>query len=219
MQFRVSGRNIDVGEALRTRINARVADATAKYFDGGFSGHVTIGKEGFGFRTECVIHLDSGIVLEADALAADAYASADRAAMHIEKRLRRYKRRLKDHQAARSNGQNLEQQDIEQQAVDQQASDRQTPDRVAISAPSYVIAAPAHDSDEEVTEWNPVIIAESTTALKRLSVSDAVMELDMTGVPVIVFRHAGHGRVNLIYRRADGHIGWIDPPTIENNAH
>ena len=88
-----------------------------------------------------------------------------------------------------------------------------------ISAPSYVIAAPAHDSDEEVTEWNPVIIAESTTALKRLSVSDAVMELDMTGVPVIVFRHAGHGRVNLIYRRADGHIGWIDLPPIEQDAH
>src|SRR5882672_3366264 len=99
MQFRVSGRNIDVGEALRTRINERVVDATSKYFDGGFSGHVTIGKEGFGFRTECVIHLDSGIVLEADALAADAYASADHAAERIEKRLRRYKRRLKDHQA------------------------------------------------------------------------------------------------------------------------
>src|SRR5262249_61109314 len=105
MQFRVSGKNIDVGEALRARINARIAEATAKYFDGGFTGHVTIGKEGFGFRTECVIHLDSGIVLEADAPAADAYASADRAAMHIEKRLRRYKRRLKDHQAAaRGNG-------------------------------------------------------------------------------------------------------------------
>jgi ribosome hibernation promoting factor len=214
MPFRVSGKNIDVGEALRARINARVADATAKYFDGGFSGHVTIGKEGFGFRTECVIHLDSGIVLEADALAADAYASADRAAMHIEKRLRRYKRRLKGHQLARGNGQALEGQAPEGQALEGQA-----PDRTAINAPSYVIAAPVHDSDEEVTEWNPVIIAESTTALKRLSVSDAVMELDMTGVPVIVFRHAGHGRVNLIYRRADGHIGWIDPPTIENNAH
>jgi ribosomal subunit interface protein len=209
MSFRVSGKNIDVGEALRARINARVADATAKYFDGGFSGHVTVGKEGFGFRTECVIHLDSGIVLEADALAADAYASADRAAMHIEKRLRRYKRRLKGHQLARGNG----------QASEGQAPEGQALDRTAINAPSYVIAAPVHDSDEEVTEWNPVIIAESTTALKRLSVSDAVMELDMTGVPVIVFRHAGHGRVNLIYRRADGHIGWIDPPTIENNAH
>ena len=102
MPFRVSGKNIDIGEALRARINQRVAEATSKYFDGGFSGHVTVGKEGFGFRTECAIHLDSGITLEAQALAADAYASADQAAMRIEKRLRRYKRRLKDHQAERT---------------------------------------------------------------------------------------------------------------------
>jgi ribosomal subunit interface protein len=80
MPFRVSGKNIDIGQALRARVNARIAEVTAKYFDGGFSGHVTIGKEGFGFRTDCVVHLDSGIVLEADALAADAYASADQAA-------------------------------------------------------------------------------------------------------------------------------------------
>jgi ribosomal subunit interface protein len=98
MPFRVSGKNIDVGEALRERVNARVAEAVAKYFDGGFSGHVTVSREGFGFRTECVVHLDSGIVLEADALAADAHASADQAAMRIETRLRRYKRRRKDHQ-------------------------------------------------------------------------------------------------------------------------
>jgi ribosomal subunit interface protein len=196
MPFRVSGKNIDVGAALRARINQRLVQATAKYFDGGFSGHVTIGKEGFGFRTECVVHLDSGIVLETDALAADAYASADQAALRLEKRLRRYKHRLKDHQVARADGQAME------------------PPAAAVEAPSYVIAAPVHD-DEEVAEWNPVIIAESTTALKRLSVSEAVMELDLTGVPVIVFRHAGHGRVNLVYRRADGHIGWIDPPAIE----
>ena len=203
MPFRVSGKNMDVGETLRTRINQRVADATAKYFDGGFSGHVTIGKEGFGFRTECVIHLDSGIVLEAEALAADAYASADQAALRIEKRLRRYKRRLKDRQMTRSDG----------HAFDQGRGDG------AIDAPSYVIAAPEHDSDEEASQWNPVIIAESTTALKRLSVSDAVMELDLTGLPVVVFRHAGHGRINLVYRRADGHIGWIDPPIVEKDAH
>ena len=98
MPFRVSGKNIDVGEALRERVNARVADAVAKYFDGGFSGHVTVGREGFGFHTECVVHLDSGIVLEAEALAADAYASANQAAMRIETRLRRYKRRRKDRQ-------------------------------------------------------------------------------------------------------------------------
>jgi len=98
MPFRVSGKNIDVGEALRARINARIAEATAKYFDGGFSGHVTVGKDGFGFRTECVLHLDSGMILEAEAMAADAYASADQAAVRIEKRLRRYKRRLKNRQ-------------------------------------------------------------------------------------------------------------------------
>src|ERR671935_781168 len=99
MPFRVSGKNIDVGEALRARITQRIADATTKYFDGGYSGHVTVGKEGFGFRTECLVHLDSGITLEAEALAADAYASADQAALRIEKRLRRYKRWRKDRQA------------------------------------------------------------------------------------------------------------------------
>jgi ribosomal subunit interface protein len=218
MPFRVSGKNIDVGEALRTRVSERISDATAKYFDGGFSGHVTIGKEGYGFRTECVIHLDSGIVLEADAHAADAYASADQAAMRIEKRLRRYKHRLKDHQAARGNGQ-LHGQGLQDQALQDQVPARRAPERAAIEAQSYVIAAPAHDGDAETAEWNPVIIAESTTTLKQLSVSEAVMELDMTGVPVIVFRHAGHGRVNLVYRRADGHIGWIDPPTIDKDAH
>jgi len=192
MPFRVSGKNIDIGEALRSRINTRIAEATAKYFDGGFSGHVTVGREGFGFRAECIVHLDSGIVLEAQAMAADAYASADQAAGRIETRLRRYKRRLKSHQAAGAE---------ELQAVE---------------APSYVIATPEHDSDEETATFTPVIIAETTTALKRLSVSDAVMELDLTGAAVVVFRHAGNGRVNLVYRRGDGHIGWIDPPAIEN---
>jgi ribosomal subunit interface protein len=200
MPLRVSGKNIKVGEALRGRINARLAEAMAKYFDGGFSGHVTIGRDGFGFRTECVVHLDSGIVLEAEALAADAYASADQAAIRIETRLRRYKRRRKDRQAARN---------------DERAIDRDAHERDQIDAP--IVTGPA--SDEEPAESNPAIIAESMAALKRLSVSEAVMELDVTGVPVLVFRHAGHGRVNLVYRRADGHIGWIDPPTVEKDAH
>jgi len=188
MPFRVSGKNLDIGEALRTRVNARVAEAMTKYFDGGYSGHMTVGKDGFGFRTECAIHLDSGITLHTDGMAADAYSSADQAALRIEKRLRRYKRRLKG-RAATTNGGGAD-----------------------ADAPSYVIVAPDHESEEEITDFNPVIIAESTTTLERLSVSDAVMELDMTGAPVVVFRHAVSGRVNMVYRRADGNIGWVDPP-------
>jgi ribosomal subunit interface protein len=195
MPFRVSGRNIEVGDALRERVRVRVLEALAKHFDRGFSGHVTVDKEAFGYRTECVVHLDSGIVLRAESTAADAYLSADQAADNLEKRLRRYHRRLKDNRTTVK--------------LDGRAS---APD---FDASSYVIAAPDGDGDEEAgAEYNPVIIAESTTALKLLSVSEAVTELDMTGAQVVVFRHAGHGRVNFVYRRSDGHIGWIDPPAI-----
>ena len=192
MPFRVSGKNIEIGEAIRERINARVLEALEKYFDGGFSGHVTVGKEAFGFHTECVVHLDSGVVLRSDAMAADPYLSADQAADNLEKRLRRYHRRLKDNHG---NGRALD-------------------DIPVIDAPSYVIAAPDHEDDDEAAGFNPVIIAESTTSLKRLSVSEAVTELDMTGMAVMVFRHAIHGGINVVYRRADGNVGWIDPPAM-----
>ena len=103
MPLRVSGKNISVGTALQQRISDRVAEAASKYFHGGYSGHATVGKDGFGFRTECVLHLDSGASLEAEGTAPDAYESADQAAGHIEKRLRRYKRRRNDGQARRGN--------------------------------------------------------------------------------------------------------------------
>ena len=186
MPFRVSGKNIEVGEALRERVEARVAEAMGKYFDGGYSGHVTLQREGFGFRTECAIHLDSKITLHAEGMAADAYASADQAALRIERRLRRYHRRLKDHRPERLDG------------------------RGAVDAPSYVIAAPEDEAEPPAEGFAPVIIAESTTALRKLSVSEAVLELDMTGAPVVVFRHAANGGVNVVYRRSDGHFGWID---------
>ncbi|MFY9761347.1 MAG: ribosome-associated translation inhibitor RaiA [Xanthobacteraceae bacterium] len=195
MSFRVSGKNLDVGDALRERINDRIAETVGKYFDGGYSGHATLAKDGFGFRTECAIHLDSKITLHAEGIAPDAYASADQAAARIEKRLRRYHRRLKDHRAERN-------------------------DEPSIDAASYIIAAPEDEGETESGAFTPVIIAESTTALKRLSVSDAVTELDMTGAPVVVFRHAAHGGINIVYRRADGHFGWIDPPALTGaDAH
>ena len=204
MTLRISGKSISVGEALRGRVSERTDEVLRKYFDGNYSGHITLSKDGFGFRTDCALHLDSGITLEADSNAADAYASADQALLMIEKRLRRYKSRLKDRSARKAH------------AASEAMAEMTAP---TLDAPSYVIEAPGED-DDEVTSYSPVIIAEATTALKRLSVSEAVMELDLTGVAVVVFRHAGHGRVNLVYRRGDGHIGWIDPPMIEaKDAH
>lgn len=97
MSLRVSGKNLDVGQALRARINSRIGDAMCKYFDGGYSGHVTVAREGSGFHTECAVHLDSKITPRSEASAPDAYASADEAALRMEKQLRRYHRRLKDH--------------------------------------------------------------------------------------------------------------------------
>jgi ribosomal subunit interface protein len=97
MSLRVSGKHLDVGEALRERINSRIGVAISKYFDGGYSGHVTVARDGSGFRAECAIHLDSKVTLQAEGSAPDAYDSADQAALRVEKQLRRYHRRLKDH--------------------------------------------------------------------------------------------------------------------------
>ena len=193
MTLRISGKSISVGEALRSRVSERTDEVLRKYFDGNYSGHITLSKDGFGFRTDCSLHLNSGITLEADSNATDAYVSADQALVMIEKRLRRYKSRLKDRSARKTYAANAALADID--------------------APSYVIEAPA-EGDDEVTAYSPVIIAEATTSLKRLSVSEAVMELDLTGAACIVFQHGSSGRVNIIYRRADGNVGWVDPPVV-----
>jgi ribosomal subunit interface protein len=191
MGLRVSGKNLDVGEALRSQVESRVASALGKYFDGDYSGHVTVAKDGAGFRTECVLHLNSGITLEASGAAQDAYASFDQTAERIEKRLRRYKRRLKDRGAAVKRGNGGEGTDVEG---------------------AYAIIEPPTDETADAGEFHPVVIAETTRSIHRLSVSEAVLELDMTGAPAVVFHHAGTGRINVVYRRGDGAIGWIDPP-------
>ena len=102
MTLRISGKSISVGDALRSRVSERTDEVLRKYFDGNYSGHITLSKDGFGFRTDCALHLDSGITLEADSNATDAYASADQALLMIEKRLRRYKSRLKDRSARKT---------------------------------------------------------------------------------------------------------------------
>ena len=199
MTIRVSGKSISVGEALRGRVSERTDEVLRKYFDGYYSGHVTFSKDGFGFRTDCALHLDSGVTLEAESNASDAYASADQALAQIEKRLRRYKSRLKDRSARKNH------------AAAAAVAELDAP---TLDAPSYIIEAPTGELEDEATPYNAVIIAEATTALKRLSVSEAVMELDFTGAPVVVFQHGGSGRVNIIYRRPDGNVGWVDPPVV-----
>jgi ribosomal subunit interface protein len=187
MTLRVSGKNLDIGETLREQVQQRLAGALAKYFDGNYSGHVTVTRDGTGFKTECVVHLTSGTTLEASGAAQDAYASFDQTAERIEKRLRRYKRRLKEH-APSPNG---------------RYGDLQTP---------YAVLESPTDESAETEGYHPAIIAETTKPLHKFSVSDAVLELDMTGAPALVFIHAGTGRMNVVYRRSDGAIGWVDPP-------
>ena len=187
MTLRVSGKNLDIGEALRSQVQARMASALSKYFDGGYSGHVTVTRDGGGFRTECVLHLTSGMTLEASGAAGDAYASFDQTADRIESRLRRYKQRLKDKSGAgaRPSG--------------------------GMEVPYSVLKAPSDEAVEEES-YHPIVVAETTKPLHRLSVSDAVMQLDLTGAAALVFIHASTGRVNVVYRRGDGAIGWVDPP-------
>ncbi|MEJ8570543.1 ribosome hibernation-promoting factor, HPF/YfiA family [Microbaculum marinum] len=188
MQLRVTGKNIDVGDALRDQITERLGAALEKYFDGGWSGQVTVEREGSGFRTECRIHLDSGIDLQSRGKAQDAYQSFDQSAERLEKRLRRYKRRLKDHHLEH----NVEE---------------------ALAATSYVIAATSDEEPAEAqsTDDNPVVIAETETKVRRMTVGMAVMALDLSEAPVVMFRNIASGRMNVVYRRGDGNIGWIDP--------
>ena len=196
MDLRVSGKNFSIGDSLREHVQARVAAALAKYFDGNAAGHVVLDHEGSGYRADCTLHLGSGVTMQAEGRAIEPYASFDQAAERLEKRLRRYKRRLKDHHAHHG----------------APAGAQQSSEQVA----TYVLEAPADEHHDG--QFSPVIVAEKSALLRTLSVSNAVLDLDMTGAPVLVFRHAGTDRVNVVYRRSDGNIGWIDPAATDGKA-
>lgn len=186
MTLRVSGKNMDVGDALRTKAEGHFDGVVKKYFDGGYTGHLTLEPEGSGFNALCMVHLDSGAVLQASAYGGDAISAYEILTETIEKRLRRYNRKLKQrrHPANGADG--------------------------ADTAQAYVLQAP-DDADELAEDYSPPVIAETTRNLRQMSVEEAVMELDLTQADIVMFRHAGHGGLNVVYRRADGNIGWIDP--------
>lgn len=184
MTLRVSGKNMDVGEALRSKAEGHFDAVVKKYFDGNYSGHLTLEPEGSGFAAQCMVHLDSGAMLQSSAYGGDPISAYEIMANTIEKRLRRYNRKLKAHRK-------------HQNGVDEEAS-------------AYVLQAP-DDEDELQEDYSPPVVAETTSSLRQMSVGEAVMQLDLTQAEVVVFRHAGHGGLNVVYRRADGNIGWIDP--------
>ncbi len=186
MQVQISGKSVDVGDALRAHITQRLELNVTKYFDGTAEGHVTVMREGSDFRVECVVHLSSGIMLQSKGQSSDAYASFDMAAERLEKRLRRYKRRLKDYHGRHNNKLN------------------------GLDAPSFVIAT-SDEEEPESEDLNPAIIAENTTRVDELTVGDAVMQMDVSEAPFLIFKNASHGGLNVVYRRDDGNFGWIDP--------
>lgn len=189
MKILVTGKQLDIGEALRTHVRERLEAGVRKYFDHPLAAHVTISREAHGFRADCSVQVGSGMVLQSHGEADDAYASFDLAADKLEKRLRRHKRRLKSHH----NGRRVE--------------------LPALVAQSYIIAAEdVADADEEAADSaQPVVIAETTTDIPTLTAGEAVMRLDLSEAPALMFRNSAHGRLNMVYRRTDGNIGWIDP--------
>ena len=187
MTLRVSGKNMDVGDALRGKAEEHFASVVGKYFDGGYDGHLTLTPDGIGYRADCVVHLDSGAVLQASAQAGDATSAFEVMALNIEKRLRRYNRKLKQHR--KGNGVN---------GVD------------GVTA-QYTVFGATDELDELDEDYAPPVIAETTKSLRQMSVEEAVMELDFSGQQVVMFRHARRGGLSVVYRRADGNIGWIDP--------
>ncbi len=191
MQLHVSGKQIDIGDALRTHVGERLADLVSKYFDTAIDSAVVFSRQGAFYRADCSVHVGSGIAVQSHGEAAEIYASFDTTADRIEKQLRRYKRRLRDHRASR----------------------RARNDSV-LPAQVYVLAAEAEGS-EEPAEFAPLVVAETTTEIATLTVGEAVMRMDLSSQPALMFRNSAHGGLNMIYRRPDGNIGWIDPRQAE----
>ena len=192
MQVQVTGKHVDVGEALRTRVADELSTSIEKYFDRGGGADVVISREGGAFKVDCAVTLASGQQLTTQGLGADAHLAFDAALEKMAKRIRRYKNRIKSHH---------------NQAVAKQQTE---------SAAYFVIQGEVPD-EEDGEELNgqafpePMIIAETEKQVRSMTVSMAVMELDLTEAQTIVFRNAAHGGLSVVYRRPDGNIGWIDP--------
>jgi len=187
MHVIVTGKQIDVGDALRHHAEAALTEVAGKYFGNAIEAHVVFSRERHLVHCDLKVHIGRGMLVRSESEAGDAYAAFEGAGARIEKRLRRYKRRLRDHHA--------------------EAKERV---REASAARTYVLQ-PQEEEAEEGPAAQPVVIAEMETPILELSVSEAVMRLDLGDLPALLFRNSAHGALNVVYRRRDGNIGWIDP--------
>jgi len=188
MQLSVKGKQLDVGDALRVHVENSLSHILSKYFGDAIEVGVTLSKEGSRFRAVVVAHVGRAIKLQAQGEAEEPYIAFDTAADHLGKRLRRYKRRLRDHHK------------------------EPAPEAEAIPARQFILAGHGdNDNDEAEVQDTPVVVAEMTTAIPSLTVSEAVMRMDLAELPALLFRNTSHGGLNMVYHRPDGNIGWVDP--------
>ncbi|MFA6279364.1 MAG: ribosome-associated translation inhibitor RaiA [Bdellovibrionales bacterium] len=185
MQLSVKGKQIDVGDALRQHVETQLGEIIGKFFSESLDANITFSREAHMFRADITVHAGRGLVLQSNASAAEPYPAFDQAAERIAERLRRHKNRLKNHH--------------QEQPVAQ-----------AVIAQSFVLNAEQAD-ETEAGHDNPLVVAEMTTPIEMLTVSQAVMRLDLGDLPALMFRNKAHGGLNMIYRRADSNIGWVDP--------
>lgn len=186
MQLSVNGKQIDVGDALRGHIEESLPAIVTKYFENPTDAHVTLTREGKGFKADITVHVGKGIVVQSRAESEDAYAAFDTAAVHVAKRLRRYKRRLRDHHRGR----------------DESVK--------SVEVHQFVLEPLPETGEEQPDGDQPLIVAELAMKIEPLSVSEAVMRMDLSGEPALLFQNSANGTINMVYVRSDGNIGWID---------
>ena len=187
MRYQISGKQIDVGQALQTHVENELNSIVEKYAERPTDAHVIFSKSASEFVCEATVHLSTGLTAQAKAHAHEIYAAFDDCSEKLEKQLRRYKRRLKDHHRDRAEPIELSQ------------------------ASAYILASESEGEESEPESLQPVIVAEMEHHIPSLSVGEAVMQMELAGAPVLVFRNEGKEGLNVVYRRDDGNIGWIDP--------
>ena len=191
MPTQIVSKGIDVSPALRERIMGRIDEMMDKYIHRDGDAQVSVSREGTGFRTLCSVHLPSGASMEGGGQASDAYGASDEALEHLEKRLRRYNRRMKDHNAAEKSREKSK------------------------SFSMFVLENPVNEGDSDdlapPTDADPIVIAEAAGEIKTMTPSMAALELGLADNGVVVFHNARHGGLNVVFKRSDGNIGWIDP--------